>query len=577
MKLKSLRLKISAAIMVTCILISLSIAAAMYPFELERRQARLRNIHLLLHAVFDQKKDELANEIYADQKEALEISLEEIQRLENIETLFVYDHEGKMKASALSENFTIPDAIKSIDNIDTSSNFTRFSKKQYNQKNYAEFFSSIEVIGINVGYIRILYDLKTFQQESRMIFLFFAVLCLALLCIIILLNFFLTRSVILPASKLRNAMSALQEGDFGTQVTISSQDEIGQMAVAFNEMSQRLHRQHADLTSAIATKDAYALELKKSNRKLEQLNLNLENMVQERTIELSKSNKKLQEEIEERQMAYRKKEELEQRLARSKKMEALGLLAGGVAHDLNNVLSGVVSYPDLLLLDLEESDPMYKPVLTIKDSGIKAAAIVQDLLTLARRGVVIDELLNLNRVLKEYIMSPEHNKIQMYHNNIVIETNFQNDLLNIKGSPLHLKKSIMNLVSNAAEAQPDGGTIRISTYNRYVDMPIRGYEHVDEGDYVVLEVRDFGVGISEKDQERIFEPFYTKKTMGRSGTGLGMAVVWGTMQDHNGYINIKSKMNQGTTFELFFRQQGRYCPRRLKFRCSQVIWEITKL
>ncbi len=110
----------------------------------------------------------------------------------------------------------------------------------------------------------------------------------------------------------------------------------------------------------------------------------------------------------------------------------------------------------------------------------------------------------------------------------------------------------MNLVANAAEAQPDGGSITIKTENRYLDTPLKGYETVKEGDYVVLTVADTGTGISPIDLPRIFEPFYSRKVMGRSGTGLGMAVVWGTAQDHGGYIHVESVEGKGSTFELYF-------------------------
>jgi CheY-like chemotaxis protein len=120
------------------------------------------------------------------------------------------------------------------------------------------------------------------------------------------------------------------------------------------------------------------------------------------------------------------------------------------------------------------------------------------------------------------------------------------------GSPVHLSKTIMNLISNAVEAMPHGGTVRVSAENRYVDTPIRGYDDIQEGDYVVLTVSDGGVGIPKKDLKRIFEPFYTKKVMGRSGTGLGMAVVWATVKDHRGYIDVESVEGQGTTFSLYF-------------------------
>ena len=243
---------------------------------------------------------------------------------------------------------------------------------------------------------------------------------------------------------------------------------------------------------------------------------------------------------------------LEAQLQRSHKMEALGLLAGGVAHDLNNVLSGIVSYPELLLLDLPKESPLRAPISTIQDSGQKAATIVQDLLTLARRGVTTTEVLDLNIIVADYLRSPEHLKLKHFYPNVDIETHLLSEIPYIQGSNVHLSKTVMNLVSNSAEAQPNGGRIVITTENRYIDKPIKGYDQVQEGDYVVLSVKDWGIGIAPHDLKRLFEPFYTKKVMGRSGTGLGMAVVWGTVQDHKGYIDVKSKEKLGTTFYLYF-------------------------
>lgn len=246
------------------------------------------------------------------------------------------------------------------------------------------------------------------------------------------------------------------------------------------------------------------------------------------------------------------KKNLETRLRRAEKMEAIGTLAGGVAHDLNNVLSGIVSYPDLLLMQLPEESSLRKPIQTIRESGKKAAAIVQNLLTLARRGVAITEVANPNTIIQEYQKSPEFEKLRSFHPNVEIEIHLEKDILNILGSPVHLSETLANLVSNAAEAMPKGGKLSISTENRYVDSPVSGYDDVAEGDYVVLEVSDTGKGIPPEYMNRIFEPFFTKKKMGRSGTGLGMSVVWGTVKDHNGYIDVKSTVGEGTTFSLFF-------------------------
>ena len=256
--------------------------------------------------------------------------------------------------------------------------------------------------------------------------------------------------------------------------------------------------------------------------------------------------------ITELKHAEQARKELQFQLQRAQKMEAIGTLAGGVAHDLNNILSGIVSYPELLLLDIAEDSPLRKPILTIKKSGERAAAIVQDLLTLARRGVETTAVVNLNQIVTDYLASPEFSKLELNHPNLATEVHLDDQLLNIVGSPAHLSKTIMNLVVNAAEAMTDGGTIVIRTENRHLEQLTIGYNEVVRGDFAILVVSDTGIGIPAEDMERIFEPFYTKKAMGRSGTGLGMAVVWGTVKDHRGHIDIKSQVGKGTDVTLYF-------------------------
>ena len=256
--------------------------------------------------------------------------------------------------------------------------------------------------------------------------------------------------------------------------------------------------------------------------------------------------------ISDQKAMEKERKKLEERLNRSQKMETLGLLAGGVAHDLNNILSGIVTYPELLAMDLDKDDPLKKSLGIIQSSGYRAAEIVQDLLTLSRRGVIIREVLNLNDLVSNFLLTPEYKKILSFHPNIFVEKQIDAVTPFLKGSSIHLQKTLMNLISNAAEAQPDGGSIRIKTQNRLLNNPIKGYDQVEAGNYVVLSVKDNGMGIDPEDLKRIFEPFFTKKIMGRSGTGLGMAVVWGTVQDHEGYIDIISNADKGTTFDLYF-------------------------
>ena len=274
------------------------------------------------------------------------------------------------------------------------------------------------------------------------------------------------------------------------------------------------------------------------------------NLIELQRKELQETNISYQHEMAERRQVEETLRESEEKLFRSKKMESLGLLAGGVAHDLNNVLSGIVSYPELILMDLPENSKLRNPIETMQDAGNRATAIVQDLLTVARGAAITKEPLNLNDIIRDYLNSPEFKKLEQFYPSVAIKTNFDTNLLNIGGSDVHIRKVVMNLMSNAIEAIEGSGNVTISTENRYVERPLRGYDDVNIGEYIVLAVSDDGTGISSDDLKRIFEPFYTKKIMGRSGTGLGLAVVWNVVQDHKGYIDLKTD-EHGTTFELY--------------------------
>ncbi|MBV5317965.1 MAG: response regulator [Desulfobulbaceae bacterium] len=340
-------------------------------------------------------------------------------------------------------------------------------------------------------------------------------------------------------------IAVVKAGDFSPRIAQGSvvrPDEISELTHSFNTLIEQLDHILTELHQEIRVREEAESALAHHQE-------NLEELIAVRSLEL-------EQEISERRR-------VEARLARMEKMEMIGTLAGGVAHDLNNILSGVVTYPELLLMKIPADSPLVKPLLAIKQSGEKAAAIVQDLLTLARRGVTVKEPVNYNHIIEEYLHSPEYQQLQERYPGVEIVTEYADDLPNILGSPVHLAKTVMNLIGNAVESMVRGGRIRIKTENRCIDKPLKLYENIGEGEYVVLIVEDQGSGIETEDLNKIFEPFYTNKKMGRSGTGLGLAVVWGTVKDHDGYINCESKIGQGTKFTLFFpvtsriRQQQR--------------------
>ena len=269
------------------------------------------------------------------------------------------------------------------------------------------------------------------------------------------------------------------------------------------------------------------------------LNQRLEQKVEEKTGELL-------QEVAERRMT-------EEKLHRAEKMEAIGLMASGVAHDLNNILSGIVSYPELLLMRLPQDSKLRQPIISIMESGLRAADVVADLLTVARDAAKVRSRLNLNALILEYLQSPEAQKINSLHPGITISTELCDCPSWVFCSATHVNKCIMNLVLNAAEAIATTGEIVISTENRELSAVEAEKIAIEPGGYVTLTVSDTGSGIDAADLQHIFEPFYTKKKMGRSGTGIGLAVVWNSMQDHDGIVIVDSD-DKGTVFTLFFPQ-----------------------
>ncbi|MFC2140708.1 ATP-binding protein [Acidobacteriota bacterium] len=266
--------------------------------------------------------------------------------------------------------------------------------------------------------------------------------------------------------------------------------------------------------------------------------------------------------ISQQKKAEQERRELEEKLLQSEKLEVIGTLAGGVAHDLNNILSAIINYPEILLMDLPEDSPYRQSILAIQGAGERAAAIVTDLLTLARRGPMVEEVVCLNDIIVDFLNSPECGKIKSFHPRVRIDDHLDPQLFNVIGSPVHLGKLLINLVSNAVEAIREEGGVTIFTANQYVEKSVSGYDcDIPKGEYVVLRVEDNGIGMSDEHLKKIFMPFYTKKQLKRSGTGLGMTVVWGTVKDHKGYIKVESKEEKGTTFELYFPATRAEIPR----------------
>ena len=249
---------------------------------------------------------------------------------------------------------------------------------------------------------------------------------------------------------------------------------------------------------------------------------------------------------------------LQEKLSRSTQMEAMGLMAAEVAHDLNNILSGIIGYPQLLLMDPNITDKQKEALNEMLDTGQRAAAVVKDLVTIARGVASAKTSLTVNEIITGYTNSPEFKKLQDLFPAIKLELDLNPQSGNINGSSVHLSKVVMNLISNAFEAFPKertDGVVKVQTGPAELGDKLPGYQGstpVEPGRYARIAVADNGPGIPGHDLDKIFEPFYSNKPKERSGTGLGLAIVWNTVIDHKGYLALESGP-AGTTFSLYFK------------------------
>lgn len=241
------------------------------------------------------------------------------------------------------------------------------------------------------------------------------------------------------------------------------------------------------------------------------------------------------------------RKQLEDQLLQAQKMEAIGVLAGGVAHDFNNILTAISGYSDLTLQNMDADDPLRDYIVEISEAGDRAAALTSQLLSFSRRRVLSPSIVNLNSVVTDTGRMLK----RIVKENIEFRTELDPKIGNVKVDSSQLTQIIVNLVVNAGDAMPNGGTLTISTRNTRLDGDY-SYENVvvPSGLFVELTVRDTGVGMDESTRRRLFEPFFTTKEMGK-GTGLGLSTVYGIVKQSGGDILVSSVPGIGSTFKVY--------------------------
>jgi len=252
--------------------------------------------------------------------------------------------------------------------------------------------------------------------------------------------------------------------------------------------------------------------------------------------------------ITDRKQAEAEKRELESQLMQAQKMEAIGTLAGGIAHDFNNILQAISGYTQILLIAKKDSDPDYKELAEIEKAAQRARELIRRLLIFGRKVDIELRPVDLNQKIKIISKLLERTIPKM----IGIELNLEENLKNINADPIQLQQIIMNIGVNARDAMPDGGKLIFETRNVNLDERYcKTHLGAIPGEYVLLAISDSGHGMEKEVLDHIFEPFFTTKETGK-GTGLGMAMVYGIVKSHGGYITCYSEPDQGTTFKIYF-------------------------
>lgn len=339
-----------------------------------------------------------------------------------------------------------------------------------------------------IGLVGITIDKDILNRRLRSLLLKGILMASVFLVAGALVTYLVTRGATRPLSRLTAGVKALASGGSAEKVPVETNDEIGRLATAFNVMADSLK-----------TRDA-------------------------------------------------EKQNLEEQLRHAQKMEAIGTLSGGVAHDFNNILSAIIGYASLLKIDMEGDNRSTHYVDQILASSERAAHLTQGLLAFSRKQVLNPKAANLNEIVRRV----QNLLMRVIGEDIELRTNLSDKDLTILADSGQIEQILMNLATNARDSMPDGGllsieTARVELPEHFVNAGVNG----KTGEYALLTVSDTGEGIDEEIRERIFEPFFTTKEVGK-GTGLGLSIVYGIIKQHSGHVAVESTPKKGTTFKIYF-------------------------
>jgi len=289
----------------------------------------------------------------------------------------------------------------------------------------------------------------------------------------------------------------------------------------------------------------FARKLEDERGKVSAANQRLEKIVETRTAQLTKTNKDMRQEIEERKMAEKTKMKLENKLQDAQKMEALGTLAGGIAHDFNNLLMGIQGNASLMGLDIDSIDPNYERIKNTEQYVLRGSELTRQLLGFAKGGKYEVKPTNVSKMIEKSAQMFGRTKKE-----IEIKTNFKDNIWVVNIDRGQIEQVLLNLFVNSWQAMPVGGKLTLTTDNVILDANDLKTVDLEPGRYVKISVKDTGIGMDKETKKRIFDPFFTTKETG-NGTGLGLASAYGIVANHGGFFDVSSEIGRGSEFCIY--------------------------
>ncbi len=345
-------------------------------------------------------------------------------------------------------------------------------------------------------------------------------------------------------SKLRQTIARLE----------ASESKLKQAEEALRESTRRLELAYAQSIIYAKQLNEEIIEHKRTEEALQKAHDDLEERVEKRTVELSMANLLLKREIAERKQAHEEMKQLEAQLRQTHKMESMGTLAGGIAHEFNNIIGIIIGNTELALYENMQGHSVRQDLEEVLNACLRAEDVVQQILTFSRQSEQEKSPLQVSLVVEEAL----HLLHATLPTTIEIRKNIEGRPGTVLADPTQIQQVLMNLCTNAAHAmRKNRGVLGVSLMDIDIDADVAAqYPDLNPGPYVRLTVSDTGHGIEPEVLERIFDPYFTSKGP-EEGSGMGLAVVHGIVKSHGGMITVESKVEEGTTFHVFFHRIGR--------------------